>query len=162
MRYCPVIAVLLGLFATRLDAQALDIGGIELRLGQNVAEGLRALSSYQVRYTEDAQLWLVTQRGESPYQLLGTVAATDGKISTIEKSYWLSTQYDTRRVYTQASREVHRRGGTACDTREVAFTDDQIHKLETRCGLYRLSYMFPSTYQAENIGGGITIRVSTK
>src|ERR1051325_915257 len=101
MRYLPIVACLLALVAGRAEGQALDIGGIQVRLGQNVADALRTVSSYQVRYSDDAKLWFVTQRGESEYVLLGTLSATDGRISGITKVYQLSNQYDTQRVYTQ-------------------------------------------------------------
>jgi hypothetical protein len=162
MRRLPIVACLLALVAGRAEGQSLDIGGIQVRLGQNVADALRALSSYQARYSEDAKLWLVTQRGESQYELLGMLSATEGRISGITKVYNLSNQYDSQRVYTQASRELHRLGGNACETREVELADDQIHSIETRCGLYRLTYSFASTYQADNVGAGISINVSQR
>jgi hypothetical protein len=162
MRLFYFALCLLVILVRQVGAQGLDIGGIELHLGQDVAAALNALSSYQVRYNEEGKFWIVTQRGESPFELLGSLSAIDGKLSTISKSYRLTTQYDTQRVYTQASRDVHRRGGNVCETREVEYTDDQIRNIETRCGRYRLSYSFPSTYQGDNVGPGINIRLSTK
>ena len=54
-RRIPVVVlvlVLLGAVPATAHAQSLDIGGIELRIGQNVDEALRSLSLYEVRYTD--------------------------------------------------------------------------------------------------------------
>src|SRR5437763_12723215 len=97
-------------------AQALDIGGIELRLGQNISDALKALSPYQTSYSENGHIWVVTRRGEAPFVIVGTLAATDGKVTAITKVYPLSSEYDASPVYTEASKEVRRRGGAACET----------------------------------------------
>ena len=162
MRYVPIAACLLALVAARAEGQTLDVGGVPLRLGQNVTDALREVSGYQVTYSEDSKLWFVMQRGEPEPVVLGTLSAVDGRISGITKMYRLSNQYDTRRVYTQASRELRRLGGNVCETKEVELSDHEVHSVETRCGLYHLSYSFASTYQAYQVAAGLSIRVSQR
>lgn len=82
----------------------------------------------------------------------------NGKVSFISKGFPLSDEYEAARVYTQASKEVRRRGGTVCESREVEFTDDIIHEFETRCGSYRLTFYLPSRTTAdEPVSAGISI-----
>ena len=162
MRIFTIVACLLIFFIGRLAGHALDIGGIQVHLGQNVTDALRTLSPYQVRYDESARLWFVTQKDEFQYDLLGTITATGGRISGITKVFKLHNQYDTQHVYTQASTTLHALGGNLCDTRDVYFTDGQVHTIETQCGLYRLTYFFASRSRDQDIDAGITISVSQR
>ena len=52
--------------------------------------------------------------------------------------------------------------GNVCETKEVELSDHEVHSVETRCGLYQLSYSFASTYQAYQVAAGISIRVSQR
>jgi hypothetical protein len=59
---------LIGGSASSATAQALDIGGIELRLGQPPEDALRSLASYQVQFVESR--WFVSQKIGARYELL--------------------------------------------------------------------------------------------
>ena len=78
-RRIPVVVlvlVLLGAVPATAHAQSLDIGGIELRIGQNVDEALRSLSLYEVRYTDIGDglaHWAVMQRNGDYWQSLISV-----------------------------------------------------------------------------------------
>ena len=140
------------------QAQSLDIGGIELRLGQKVDEVLRSLSSYQVQYSSGS--WIVTQKAGKLYQVLGSIGATDNVISFISKSFDMSANEGAPEAYTRASKEVRRRGGMTCVTREVEYTDDLIRAFETQCGLFKLSYSMPfKTADGRPILGGVSISI---
>jgi hypothetical protein len=141
-------------------SQSLDIGGIELRLGQPVQEALRGLSAYQVRYDDRSESWIVTQRGRDPFELLGVLSATQGLVSSISKHYSLNTSYESVAVYSQASREVRRRGGRNCSTREAELATGAIRGFETQCGPYRLVYSLPTTYGTDKVEGGVSLSVS--
>lgn len=152
--FCVMIA------PSPVAAQALDVGGIEIQLGQNISDAVKSLSTYKVRYSDEGKTWIVTQAGKDPFELIGTLHATAGRVTGITKVYHVSSQYDTQRVYTQAAQEVRRRGGAICEMREVEYTDNQIHDIETRCGFYRLIYSFASKYQEDNVAAGVAIRLS--
>lgn len=140
------------------QAQSLDIGGIELRLGQKVDEALRSLSSYQVQYSSSS--WIVTQKAGKQYQVLGSIGATDNAISFISKSLDMSANEGAPEAYTRASKEVRRRGGMTCVTREVEYTDDLIRAFETQCGPYKLSYFMPfKTADGKPVLGGVSISI---
>ena len=102
-------------------AQSLDIGGIELHLGQKVDDALRLLSPYDVQYRDGS--WIVTQQVGSLHQVLGVMGATSNAVSYISKSFELNSNERASEVYTRASKEVRRRSGVnACVTREVDLT----------------------------------------
>lgn len=123
-------------------AQSLDIGGVELRLGQKVEEALRSLSPYQVQYTGGS--WLVSQKAGKQHQLLGSISATANVLTFINKSYLLSSNEDAPGAYTRASKELRQRGGANCTTTEVEYSDGLVRAFDTHCGLYKLSYFMPS------------------
>jgi hypothetical protein len=139
-------------------AQSLDVGGIELRLGQKVDEALRSLSSYQVQRTGGS--WIVTQKVGNLYQILGLMSATDNVITFINKSFDMSTNEGAPEAYTSASKEVRRRGGMTCATREVEYTDNLIRAFETQCGPYKLSYYMPFRMaDGKSVLGGVSISI---
>lgn len=140
------------------QAQSLDIGGIELRLGQKVDEALRSLSAYQVEYSSGS--WIVIQKAGNQYQFLGSIGAKDNVISFISKSFDMSANEGAPEAYTRASKEVRRRGGMTCATREVEYTDNLIREFETRCGPYKLSYSMPfKTADGRPVLGGVSISI---
>ncbi len=124
-------------------AQRLDIGGVELRVGEPMDSALRALSIYTVRYNDTMKNWMVTQLGNSGYTILGSIAAASGRIWLIVKYYDVPSAGDVASVYTTASRDLRARGGPECTARAVKFTDNVIHEFETVCGRYTLDYLMP-------------------
>ena len=112
-----VVAVLLGAVPATAHAQSLDIGGIELRIGQNVDEALRSLSLYEVRYTDIGDglaHWAVMQRNGDYWQQLGSLNAQANVITNLSKAFSIGETKNTTRVYKLALRELHRRGGEGC------------------------------------------------
>lgn len=139
-------------------AQSLDIGGIELHLGQKVDEALSSLSSYRVQYIDGS--WLVTQKVGNLYQILGLIGAEANAISFISKSFEMNENEGTPAVYTRASKELRQRGGTTCTTREVEYSDGLIRGFETQCGPYRLSYSMPSkTADGQHVLDSVSISI---
>ncbi len=142
-------------------AQSLDIGGIELRLGQKVDDALRSLSSYQVQYSSGS--WFVSQKVGNLYQNLGVIGATANVISFISKPFDINENEGAPEAYTRASKELRRRGGTTCASREVEYTDGLIREFETQCGLYKLSYFMPSkTADGVRVTEGVSISIRTQ
>lgn len=158
MRQILHIGALLCGMVQMAHAQALDIGGIELSLGQNVNEALHALSPYQVQYSSNS--WIVTQKVGKLYQFLGSIGAKDNKISFISKSFEVNDNESTPGVYTIAAKYLRKLGGETCVTIETEYTDNLIHGFDTQCGKYKLGYLFPSkTTEGDPILGGISISV---
>lgn len=112
-----MVSFLLVVMVHAAHAKSLDIGGIELRLGQKVDEALRSLSSYQVQRIGGE--WIVTQKVGDLYQVLGLIGPTDNVITFMNKSFDKSANECAPEAYKSASKEVRRRGGKTCATREV-------------------------------------------
>ena len=140
------------------QAQSLDIGGIELRLGQKVDEALRSLSSYQVKYSSGS--WVVTQKVGELYQHIGTISARDNAIIFISKVFNWSASAGDATEYTRASEEVRRRGGMTCVTREVEYTDGLIREFQTQCGLFKLAYYLPHRFDGGLTRAGVNISIN--
>jgi len=139
-------------------AQSLDIGGIELRLGQKVDEALRSLSPYRVQYIND--LWFVSQKVGDRYQLLGMIGASSNVITFISKYFDMNEDEDAQELYTRASKELRRRGGTTCSTGELESTDGLIRGFENQCGPYHLHYYMPSKmFKGVLVRGSVSIFV---
>lgn len=161
MKLVLFLSVLLVGMVHAVHAQSLDIGGIELRLGQKADEALRSLSSYQVQYNGSS--WIVSQKIGNRHQFLGSIGATTNTISFISKSFDMGENERAAETYTRASKELRRRGGTTCATREVEYTDGLIRGFDTQCGPYTLSYFMPSkTDDGASVLGGVSIIVRAK
>lgn len=155
---CVILLLIIGTtFPAAAFGQALDIGGIEIRLGQDASTTLRALASYRVAYNQGMRSWFVSQQVGERVEWLGHFRADDGKVTFISKGYPLSDPDDTPRVFSHALRDVRRRGGPACVTRTVEWTDDMVHEIETRCGKYRLTYSFPFKSDDGPVAAGVSI-----
>lgn len=158
MKFVLFVGLLSFGMAHAVHAQSLDIGGIELRLGQKVDEAIRSLSSYQVQYVNGS--WIVTQKNGNLHQFLGSIGATDNIITFINKSFDIDVNESAPEAYTRAFREVRRRGGVNCATREVEYTDGLVRAFETQCGLYKLTYSMPfKTANGAPVLGGVSISV---
>ncbi len=139
-------------------AQSLDIGGIELRIGQNVDEALESLSAYNVQWNKDH--WFVTQGLGKGLKLLGTFSSQEKHITFISKSFWIKNSGDAPEVYTRASEEIRRRGGDSCITREFK-NNGIISSFITQCGPYELTYTMPwHSKEGTPVNGGVHISVS--
>ncbi len=142
------------------SAQFLDIGGIELGIGQKIDDALKSLSAYNVSFEKNQ--WIVTQGLGDQTELLGTIGARENLINLISKSFRLRGHGDAPAVYTLASEEVRRRGGDACFTREVK-NNGTISAFITQCGPYELTYSIPfKSLEGSTFSGGVHISVSKK
>jgi hypothetical protein len=142
------------------SAQSLDIGGIELRIGQKIDDALKSLSAYNVSFKNDQ--WIVTQGLGDQTELLGTIGARENLVNFISKSFRLRGPGDAPEVYTRASKEACRRGGDSCLTSEVK-NNGTIHSFLTQCGPYELTYTMPfKSIEGRTFNGGVHISVSKK
>ena len=155
------VGVLLFGMVNAAHAQSLDIGGIELRIGQKVDEALRSLSTYEVQYFGNE--WFVRQKVGDLYMALGGIGATDKVISYINKSFDINENEDAPKVYTRAANELRRLGGTTCTTHELVLNDSLIHGFETQCGPYKLTYHMPmKDGDGNRILGGVFITIRAR
>lgn len=152
-----LFAVLFGLCtAPTAGAQSLDIGGIELRLGQPVDEALRSLSPYRVQRLED--VWSVSQKAGDHYDLLGVISATANAITSIRKYFTLEENEDAGRLYALALKEARRRGGTICSTRN--YEASSVPSFFTDCGPYTATVTMPfRDFQKNRIRAGVSLAV---
>ena len=122
-------------------AQSLDIGGVELHIGEKVDKALPSLSSYEVQYKNvGADAWFVSQKVGNIYQPLGYISVNDGVITSIGKYFDVGDDVNTPQVYTRAAGEIRRRGGKKCNTYEEKYNDGNIRGFSTWCGRYKLTY----------------------
>lgn len=148
-------------------AQSLDIGGVELRLGQDVSEAIKSLSMYKVTYIETAQSWFVFRPESRTFSPIGNVSAKNNKINWISKSYDVDQNSNLSLVYASASNELRRRAGTSCAYKEREIGGSEVngylHIIEKHCGFYNLSLGLPSKHPNGNvISGGVELILTIK
>ena len=147
---------------TICSAQALDIGGVELRLGQDVTAAVAQLKSlYDVSYDDASKTWFVSKRKTATeVTWLGNIEANGGRVARLTKAYTISNEADVITPYTLAMREVQRRGGTTCSTAPIERTDDSFHEVRTTCGAYSLTLHLPwVTTDGAHVVMGVSIAV---
>ena len=141
------LACLVAFAAARpLCAQSLDIGGIELRIGQPTEAVISQLRvAYILTYQDEVKRWLVSQQEGSLQVSLGQFDSRDGVVTFIAKDYHVRQPSDLAHIYTTGMRETQRRGGSACTTVPLAWSDNVFLTIETNCGRYKLSLGLPFT-----------------
>lgn len=139
----PTIAIaLLLVIAPNLQAQSLDIGGIELNLGERSETALAKLKLvYDIRYFEEFRAWFASNRASK--EDVGNVQVSDGKVITLTKTYHVMPPSVANEVYTDALRELKKRGGTNCSTGHLFTPSQAIGAIQTSCGKYKLNLYLP-------------------
>jgi len=163
MKLLVVFALLAVGSVSLLPGQSLDIGGLEIRVGQPTSDVIARLrSAYTVNFDEGLKLWFVTKTpdGSGPIVWVGNFAATNGIVSSISKGYALPDFQELAAVYTQAIIDVHLRGGTTCVTQPVASADGVVRRIQSACGRYVLNLLLPwKQNNGDTIGAGVSIDV---
>ena len=121
-----LLACLVSVDALSVRGQALDIGGIELRLGQISSSALSDLRvAYDVRYEDAFKVWSVFRKRSlnDPFFFIGQLYVDDGLVTRIVKEYDTSDPYALVRTFTLAMKDVTTRGGSACFTVPAEMTD---------------------------------------
>jgi hypothetical protein len=132
-RLAMLALLFLGL-STQSQAQTLDIGGIEIRLGQSTASALAALRTvYKVQYFDEMETWGVT-RPDKPTYGIGSIRVRDGLVSSISKDYFDANGVSGFDQHFQALRDALARGGSSCMTKIVE--DAERKGIITNCGRY--------------------------
>jgi hypothetical protein len=161
MRFTVLCSLVFLSAASPLGAQSLDIGGIEVRIGQPIELALSQLRvAYNLKYEDNVKRWFVSRQDGSVDVSLGQVGVADGIVNFIAKEYKIDV-YRLDAVYTAAMHDTQRRGGTTCTT-FPSESENVIHSIETVCGRYRLGFTLPFTIPAMQYGGGIQLYVAAQ
>jgi hypothetical protein len=166
-----VVVALAGPSSVR--SQSLDIGGIEIHLGQDLPSTLSKLqSAYDVKYEDALKLWSVSKKrtGNDPYNVIGRVGVTGETVSLVERIYDLGDVYDLQNVYSVAMLETRKRGGTSCHTSPYGPSSALYWRIDTVCGQYMVSLILPGKDKAlasandseGRFGAGVTIMLQRK
>ena len=161
LKHFLIFGVLLASVGSGVRAQSLDVGGIQLHIGQQLDEALHVLSPYKVSYIEPST-WMVYQQAGSSLQSLGQIDAAHNAVTRIVKWFDFDDSADAPEVYGRASRELHRLGGSTCTTRIYAHDDEANHirGFLTRCGAYELSYYMPTKVMNSRTPGQVSLETS--
>jgi hypothetical protein len=147
----------LSLISGNIYAQSLDVGNIELRIGQDKKNALKSLSLFFVKKNEhlgisvDYEMYNIYNHSgadNSGDKLLGLIKVKQNKISEINKIYrWdgdssnTTTAVDEWSLYSLARSDIHKRGGKNCKIKErVVENTELVYGFEKICGPYHLIY----------------------
>lgn len=134
-----ISAIILAGLSSGAFAQSLDIGGVELRIGQSKNEAISLLSAYEVQFKSSG--WFVTNK--STESLIGYFKVSSNKLIYIEKGFQVNN--NGSEVYYLARSELISRGGAECvfsESETLNGSDKFIHFIK-KCGPYELRYLMP-------------------
>ncbi|HKK09042.1 MAG TPA: hypothetical protein VKA44_09170 [Gemmatimonadota bacterium] len=143
-------------------AQSLDIGGVEVHLGEAGTVALRQLrAAYNLQYVDGAKAWGVTRKnGPQDYTSLGMFSIDSGTVTWISKDYEIPDVQRLGNIFQQAVRDLRARGGKACFMWPNEMTNGMIFGASMKCGPYTLDLNLPRESTAiPSMGAGISIRV---
>ena len=174
-----IFAAAIGLINTSY-AQSLDIGGVELALGQSEGYAREQLSKfYNVSIPIDQ-----TQRGSYHHvidwsnknkpKFIGGVYFAKGKLTIISKDYLEHINNPNFSfVYAIASADLEAKGGKKCTYKESSqeptssFVDKKsnnqigyIHQIQKICGAYKLTLTMPTLINEDVISPSLTMSLS--
>jgi hypothetical protein len=143
--------------ASTAFAQAIDIGGVAVRIGDDAATAMKNVaqalpSEFSVgrlhirRGSEPEDTtseWIVSKSdapGHMPSTTVATVSVKEGLISWIAKYYDIRDGSDIATVYTAAMRDARRDAFQPCTTSLVRLSHDVVQVIRTVCGSYQLDF----------------------
>ncbi len=128
-------------------AQSLDIGGVELRIGQSTNEAISLLSAYKVQFKGSG--WFVTNK--STEDLIGYFKASGNRLVYLEKGFKVNN--NSSEVYYLARSELISRGGLECVSSESETSNgsDKLIQFIKKCGPYEFRYLMPITRKYDSI-----------
>lgn len=163
---CAISAIGVLFCASTAFAQAIDIGGVAVRIGddaatamKNVAQALPSEFSvgrvHILRGSEPVDTtseWIVSKAdapGRMPSVNVATVSVKGGLISSIIKYYDIGDGSDIADVYTAAMRDARRDAFEPCKTSLVRLGHDVVRVIKTVCGSYELYFGLSWTNKTE-------------
>jgi hypothetical protein len=145
------------LSAPPVVAQSIEIGGVEVRIGDTATAAMENLRRKllgefvvgrvhvveQGGVLDTTSTWYV-QKTEAERRIdVATVSVRDGLISALAKFYDIGDGTDVADVYSEAMTEVQRESHERCVTLPPPMNSDLIRTITTRCGLYDLVLDLP-------------------
>jgi hypothetical protein len=169
-----VFTVLLIVLPSSLYAQALDIDGVEIYVGQDISEAIKKLSIYEnKKYADTATPGFFTYTiliptYKNPYNInVFFYVNNNNKIDSISKFYVLNLNSNVALVYAKASSEIRRRGGNVCVYEDIRMVPESelssythaenkiyIKSIKKKCGAYSLDFTLPTKRSDGSIYSG--------
>ncbi len=102
----------------QLHAQSLDIGGIDVQLGQPLTTTvLKLRAAYDVNYDEGTKRWFISRKDGNPATYFGNLDVIADRVTRIQKAYnFDNDMYKLSDAYSMALRDSQRLGGTLSKT----------------------------------------------
>jgi hypothetical protein len=167
MRLVLFFALTALLSTVPIDAQTVDIGGIEVRLGGNATDAVAKLrASFVVDYQNSLKSWLVSKKAtnNSPANASVALIGVEGaNISYILKYYDLGDSRNISGVLSAALEEARRGSGHVCRTSMIASRQRLVRVIRTICGDYTVDLALSrvDTTNASAAMNSITLTVAS-
>jgi hypothetical protein len=154
-------------------SRSLDVGGIEVTLGEPMTSVLERLTRvYDVKFqdatsTGDSKNWSVFRKRVSPtdsYDGVGDVTARGGVVTWISKVTFVDDG-DVSRIWVKWNSEMTRRSRSQCTTEPSLFTNGgqtYLGGFTTKCGLYGLWVSIPNKMGGTVFDGRTTVQMTAK
>jgi hypothetical protein len=139
----------------------LDIGGIEVQVGQHIDSVLpRFLANYDIFFHEELRRWFVSNKTGGRTVILGNLEVVRDRVTLVQKVYdYNDDLYKLSEVYSLALRDVQSRSGTTCSVRIHEWPSGGVQSVISTCGRYALTFSLPYKSQdgKEHVSAGISI-----
>ena len=126
-------------------AQSLNLGGVDVRVGEDATIAIARLSdTYNLQYQPGLHTWFVSRKNVRPtdtFLWVASVTVGEGLVSSVNKYYDLGNASDLSTVYSTALRDAQRDQGGPCLTSQVRASDQRIQAIKTICGHYELDFV---------------------
>ena len=156
MKLIYALGISLILAIRSIQAQALDIGGVEITIGENITGVLERLTRvYDVKFQEQmskdgVKFWSVFEKRKASsdyFVSVGTLHEKAGRIVEIGKERTISDPLDLSPLYTLWTAELNQRRKAPCATTPTFWRTkenvDFLTGFSTKCGQYTLSLSTP-------------------
>jgi hypothetical protein len=152
--------LLVGLTNT-MQAQSLDIAGVEIQLGQSATSARAALSAvYSLEYDTETHQWYVWAKMplyEQARLFYGSITVVAEKVTEVSKSIFGKDRFTLANDYTQAIREISNRSQSKCLTSNAEDATGEITAVNTTCGRYLVNLSLPQRFPKATVDAAIHI-----
>jgi hypothetical protein len=168
-RLCRVLcSLVMFLPIETAQSQSLEIGGVEISLGENINTALDKLrKAWSVFHpaaldSGSTKLWMVSASLGRNQVLLGQLTEVAGVVAQVEKQQPLVSPRDAATIYIEWDAELHRRShNVACEMSYSSYSPSAAPKTKllsgfrTKCGSYYLSFNTPTnlSFSTEHMDG---------
>jgi hypothetical protein len=156
MKINILIANFLALIPCITCAQSLDVGGVNLTLGQNESDVIKNLGRFYSLPKSDESVINITWRSvlDKNGNQIGGFEVRNGVLTVVQKIYDLQGSNNSfSTIYAIGSAEVENKGGKNCRFKEHSQDPQKgmpyIHYILKQCGSYRLILSLPYNSRSE-------------